>query len=148
MHMILFHNIESNMKGVLVSLFKFLLKIRFLFNKPLVLKNRDTEYSIFFAIHSVKEYFLRYKLSYIADPSTIPTPNHIKTDVAGFESEVISGMHSLLFSNSLGSICIEIADTFSIGKLELVIDSCGFSRAFFDYWTNNNGAIYNTMYIR
>lgn len=275
MHMILFHNIEPHMKAILVSLFNIFLKIRFTFYKPLILKNRDTEYSIFFTIHSAKEFFLRYKLSYIAEPSTIrwikeyikpnhivwdvganvgaysllvgcyfrsndsghvfafepeasnfyslnknivandlsnfvtpipiafgnkfdvsnffvsslesgsathalekpisdgvpfnalhtqgaiqssidfllanstiSSPHHIKIDVDGFESDIISGMHTLLSSNSLKSICIEIADTLSNGKLESTIESYGFSCAFYDRWANNNGVIYNIVYIR
>jgi FkbM family methyltransferase len=85
-------------------------------------------------------------LADFAENRAIEFPNHIKIDVDGYEVEVITGLESLLSSDQLKSIVIEINKDISRGRIEQTILKYGFSLARTEHWPTKNTS--NNLFVR
>lgn len=75
-------------------------------------------------------------------------PNHIKIDVDGLEKQIINNMAKTLEDKRLKSICIEIAENVSHGKIESIITKNGFNVEYLEEWNNEYGKFSNIVYVR
>lgn len=75
-------------------------------------------------------------------------PNHIKLDVDGLELDILIGASKVLRDKNLKTILVEIANSQSQGRIENILNECGFVCVEKELWDCCSDDLYNLLFVR
>ena len=78
--------------------------------------------------------------------SGVAFPNHIKIDVDGTESDIVSGMQTTINDYKLKSVMIEINRDVSHDDIETTLVNSGFQEVKAEKWVGKN--TFNKLFVR